>query len=272
MQRIFPTDRLREKYRKLLALEYALDRAQEWNSKSDEWHIEAQGHDLNIEWVGVPPPSEERQTYLKTLQENPAKMEENEKELAPNKVWNDLDLGPVQEESLIEKLLDAWYSLDQVASIPIQESQKPTTLCAPGTQWKDITITLVSNEMVRIQAPDVDERLTYHGLNMADKRKGDSPTMLWELLKLFAQNNGIISSQNNEYNRKLPETAKRLNKHLKKLFGIDNSIYEAHYKKEHAYRTKIKFLNRTFESFSSNESEDETSESPFDEAMEDYFK
>ena len=260
MHRIFPTDRLTEKYRKLLGLEYALSCAQEWHSKSNGWHIEGYKHDRNLNWD--PPPflqfdletyineilPKERQEYLRIIKEYPAKIEKVEKELAPDKVWNDLDIGPEQKEILMEKLLDAWYPSNQVEAISIHEPQELTGLCKPGTQWKDITITLVSNEMVRIKTPDTENLLTYHNLGMADKRKGDSPIILWVLLKIFAQNNGFISSQNQQYDPKLPDTAKRLNYHLQKLFRIKESIYVGHYKKEKGYRTKIKFKDATYRS------------------------
>jgi len=123
--------------------------------------------------------------------------------------------------------------------------EKSVLRCSPGTQWEKIKIVLVANDTVRVETPERKDRFTYHKLGMADGRSGDSPTMLWELLKLFAKNKGFISSQNTDYNRKLPDTAKRLNAHLQKLFGINDSIYMGHYKKERGYRTKIRFSDQT---------------------------
>jgi hypothetical protein len=117
--------------------------------------------------------------------------------------------------------------------------------CDPGTRWSDITITLLSNEMVRIKTPKGEQRLTYHELGMKDRRAGDRPTLLWVLLKLFAESKGFISSKSRNFDRALPDTAKRLNDHMKKLFRIDESLYVGHYKKEKGYRTKIIFLNNT---------------------------
>ncbi len=114
--------------------------------------------------------------------------------------------------------------------------------CKPGTKWENITITLVANDMVRIKTPQGEGRFTYHELGLSDKRKGDEPKKaLWGLFKLFAEKNNFISRENIEYDPMLPDTAKRLNAHLKKLFGIQDSIYKGHYKKEGGYRTKIKF-------------------------------
>jgi len=113
-------------------------------------------------------------------------------------------------------------------------------------KWEDVTITLLANDMIKIKTPKEEAKFTYHQIGLQDKRRGDRAGMLWGLLKVFAENNGFISSKNTPYDPKLPDTAKRLNNHMKKIFGIKESIYAGHYKKEKGYRTKIKFINQTF--------------------------
>ena len=135
---------------------------------------------------------------------------------------------------------------DKTTGQRLAEQEKTIFPCTLGTRWGDITITLVANNMVRIKTPQGEGRFTYHQLGMQDERAGDKPTMLWELLKLFAKNSGFISSQNPNYDPKLPDTTKRLNKHLKEFFGINETIYTGHYKKEKGYRTKIKFYDYTY--------------------------
>ncbi|MGD9227892.1 MAG: hypothetical protein PVF26_15410 [Desulfobacterales bacterium] len=107
--------------------------------------------------------------------------------------------------------------------------------CAPGTKWKDIKITLIDNETVRIKTPEGEGLFTYHKLNLDDSRIGNKPSMLWELLKILAKNYGLISSRNIAYDTKLSDTARRLIKHLSQLFGIPDSIYLGHYKKYKGY-------------------------------------
>ncbi len=118
--------------------------------------------------------------------------------------------------------------------------------CEPGTDWSDVFITLVADDTVRIETPQGEGRFSYHELGMSDKRTGDKPTLLWGLLKLFAQNHGFISRENPNYDPKLPSTTKRLNKRLKNLFGIKESIYVGYYKTLKGYKTKIQFHNQTF--------------------------
>ena len=124
--------------------------------------------------------------------------------------------------------------------------QKTIFPCEPGTKWEDVTITLVANDTVRIKTPQGEGRFSYHELGMSDKRSSGKNTALWALLKFFAKNGGFISSQNPNYDRDLPDTTKRLNSHLKKLFGIEESIYTGHYKKVKGYKTRISFRDRTF--------------------------
>jgi len=141
----------------------------------------------------------------------------------------------------LHQLENEYPELSSIEEATKSAEQEKSFPCEPGTPWKDITMTLIANDTLRIKTPQSEGRFTYHELKMSDKRRGDKPTMLWELLKLFAKNQGFISSQNPNYDPKLPDTAKRLNKHLKELFGIKDSIYQEHYKKEKGYRTRIKF-------------------------------
>jgi hypothetical protein len=122
--------------------------------------------------------------------------------------------------------------------------QKPFP-CQPGTKWEDVKITLIENEAVRIETPQGKCRSSYHELGMSDKRSGNKPTLLWALFKLFAQNQGYISTTNVKYDSVLPDTAKRLNKHLQNLFKIPESIFTGHYKVEKGYRTKIFFSDQS---------------------------
>lgn len=118
--------------------------------------------------------------------------------------------------------------------------------CPVGTKWEDIKITLIDDDTVRLETPNVNGRYSYHDLGMSDKRSGNRPTVIWVLLKLFAKYQGEISRNSDvDYDPKLTDNVKRLNKHLKGLFGIDDTIFLAHYKKNGAYKTKIFFSDQT---------------------------
>lgn len=159
----------------------------------------------------------------------------------------DLPVSATETKNILDDIVSYLYKVKEhpelltLESTRSAEQKKAILFCEPGTKWENITITLIADDMVRVKTPQDEGRFTYHELGLSDKRKGDKPKMIWELLKLFAEKNGFIFSQNVKYDSKLPDTAKRLNAHLKKLFGIQDSIYKAHYKKEKGYRTKIEF-------------------------------
>jgi hypothetical protein len=266
--RVFPTPELQKHWVMEVFLKKGkLEEAQDWLAKSDEDHIEAHKHDLGLDWDGNPPKYLSdietfvdrdlpliRQKYLQITKDFPSQIKNLEVELAPDRVWVDLDLGPAQQEALMGKLLDAFYSIEQVEYLSATIVSQPTTgphspklPVAPDTHWEDIKITLLSDETVRIKISDHEEIYHYSEIGLSDKRKGDKPTQLWILLKLFAQNHGFISGDNidSNYDSKLPDTAKRLNKHFKKLFGINDSIYQGSYKTLKGYKTKIFFSDTT---------------------------
>lgn len=131
-------------------------------------------------------------------------------------------------------------------AIKMVEPKKPILPCESGTRWEDITITLLADDTVSIKTKHGNEKLSYHELGLSDKRKGDAPTMLWEILKLFIKQKGLISARGDSYNPKLPDTAKRLNMHLKKIFGINESIFAGHYKQNKGYRLRFSTIDRTY--------------------------
>jgi len=123
--------------------------------------------------------------------------------------------------------------------------EKTVFPCKPGTKWEDITIILVADDMIRVKTPQGEGLFTYHKLGFADQRKGDKPTMLWTLLQEFAKGRGRISrAEKAEYISQLPSTAKRLDKHLQKVFRIKDRIYKDHYKTEKGYTLKLTILDR----------------------------
>jgi endogenous inhibitor of DNA gyrase (YacG/DUF329 family) len=254
--RVFPTSELQEEwYWQLQHKIWRLNGAREWLSKSDAEHIEIYKHDPVLQhlkdletFINALP--NKRKKYERITKEFPSQIKDLEKELAPNRVWKHLDLGPEQQESLIEKLLNAWYKQEEMASFlifhtptePTQKVQQPIIPCKPSTKWKDITITLTSNDTVKIKTPEWDKPYSYHQLGLSDGRNSDKPTQLWDMLRIFCMCEGRISKEKifiTDLSQKKLTT--RLNAKLKRIFGIKESIYMGHYNKEKEWRTKINF-------------------------------
>jgi hypothetical protein len=194
-----------------------------------------------------------RQQYIKQL-EKFRQYSVRPEILNPAKMWKNLNLSARAQLELEKRLLDAVYMYKEVNAVlhvidnkilGSYENKKHILHCEKATKWEDITIILKSNEMVKITTPVGESFFTYAELDMSDKRSGDKPTLLWELLKIFAEKGGEVSSKNVVYDRRLPDTAKRLNKHMMNLFGIEESIYTGHYKSKNKYEMRIRMMSDT---------------------------
>ena len=83
---------------------------------------------------------------------------------------------------------------------------------------------------------------------MADRRNPERAMMLWPLLQEFAKNQGIVSADTIDFRSNLVDTAKRLNRHLKELFGIDEKVWKHHYRVHKRYEARIFFSDQTMAS------------------------
>jgi hypothetical protein len=128
---------------------------------------------------------------------------------------------------------------------PNEEPQKDGILPAPiGTAWEDVTITLIARDTVSFKIGNQTERFTYAELGMSDKRTGDKPKFVWWFFVLLIKGNGFISRQTDNYDAKLPDSAKQFKGAMKKLSKIEDDIF-AHYKTEGGYRAKFKAIDKT---------------------------
>ena len=138
---------------------------------------------------------------------------------------------------------------EDVGNDPLVAEKESSSLlpCYPGTEWKDITITLTSKNTVTIKTPQGEESYNCALLGMAYKQDAEKKKRVWTLLMLFATNKGIIGSDIIKENKaifgnpakhtvdelyvKFMSATKELNRHLKDKFGIDDSIYIGRYNK-----------------------------------------
>jgi hypothetical protein len=83
--------------------------------------------------------------------------------------------------------------------IIVQDADDLTTIkafpCKPGTQWKDVEITLTSHEYVTIKTPQGEGSYYFKEINMKDGRTLDKPSDLWTLLGIFCKYSGRIDSK-----------------------------------------------------------------------------
>ena len=113
--------------------------------------------------------------------------------------------------------------------------------------WDLFQITLISDDTVKIKTPFGENRFGYRDLGL-EYEKANKPKRVWTYLKVFAKAQGIISAKtfdDPELKKDLITYASKLNKYLQGLFGINESIYKGHYKKQMRYDTKIMFSDAT---------------------------
>ncbi len=142
---------------------------------------------------------------------------------------------------------------------PIAKDSSALFPCDPDTNWEDITITLISYEQVKIKTPQGEGKFNYAQIGMADGRNTDNKKRTWLLLMAFANYQGCItsdiiknmntifpSSGQQDSFKKFMTGTKELNKHLKTLFGIEESIYIGQYRKMYKDEHSLKKYRPTF--------------------------
>jgi hypothetical protein len=151
-------------------------------------------------------------------------------------------------------LTDTYMVLSSMLSLPKFEKKGKPIRPFPspsGIKWSDITIRFLSEESVRIIARDVKEVRNYAEMGFMDDRT-KSYNLLWMALLEFGKNGGEISWKTMglrpeiQKNLKLKSHTKRLRKHLKQFFGIEDDPFMP-YRREKAYKTKfrVELLDKT---------------------------
>jgi hypothetical protein len=72
------------------------------------------------------------------------------------------------------------------------------------------------------------------------RKKSKGPNKLWKFLTLLAKRDGFFSLEGVQKFEILSSNAKRLDAHLRKLFKINNRIYEARCDRIGGYKAKFK--------------------------------
>jgi hypothetical protein len=116
-------------------------------------------------------------------------------------------------------------------------------------KWNEVKITFISKDSLKITAREKKETFTFSQIGFEDKRKGDLPNKLWELLYLFAENKGIIdwsSDTSENLKRNMITNINRLSKQLKIIMQLkENPFYP--YKQFKNYKSKFEISDKSFQ-------------------------
>lgn len=91
-----------------------------------------------------------------------------------------------------------------------------------GVTWGDITIRFTDGQTVMLKCKDVTMAATYSDMGMSNIRSGQ-PTLIWELLRVFAENHGIIDWRSRASDARLKKRKDRLCQTLKKIFQLEDN-------------------------------------------------
>lgn len=109
-----------------------------------------------------------------------------------------------------------------------------------GVTWGDITIRFTDGQTVMLKCRDITMAATYSDMGMSNIRSGQ-PTLIWELLRVFAENHGVIDWRSGEASSRLKKRKDRLCHALREIFQLqDNPIIWDEKAKQ--YKTKITIL------------------------------
>ncbi|MDI6733384.1 MAG: hypothetical protein QME51_04595 [Planctomycetota bacterium] len=115
-----------------------------------------------------------------------------------------------------------------------------------GTKWGEITIQFVSNDSVKISVKGIaPQRFTFAEMGFKDRRKGDLPNKLWEILKYLAKEKGSLSWDSDKAEPKLQQNISRLRRQLKRFFVLKDDPFLS-YKQVGKWKTKFKIEDLSY--------------------------
>jgi len=107
-----------------------------------------------------------------------------------------------------------------------------------GTRWEDFMFAFIDDEIVVVKVKQHEVTLNFEDMGMADGRTG-KPVIQWELLKLFAKNNGEILATSPEARDNYKKQKQILSQKLQEYFAIDFDPFRPY---EGAYKTKFRIF------------------------------
>jgi len=94
-----------------------------------------------------------------------------------------------------------------------------------GSRWSDLEMRFIDSEKINVTIRDQRQVLTYSQLGLVDSRSG-KPSKQWELLLLFAREQGIMTWLSPGACRQNRKRRELLNKSLQQFFEIDGEPIE----------------------------------------------
>lgn len=141
----------------------------------------------------------------------------------------------------LAKSVQAQYEqlIRQYQNTKPQEVKKSPKIPA-GTRWEDFIFTLLDDDSFAVHVRGIEMTVTAGKMGMLDGRTG-KPKIQWELLKLFARNDGEIPATSPDARDNYKKQKQLLSQSLQQYFSIDFDPFEPY---EGAYKTKFTIFRR----------------------------
>lgn len=123
------------------------------------------------------------------------------------------------QKQLLEKPAVAEPAEEKV-TVSVDRVQTPRFPTPKGSSWADVDIKFVDGETVTAKVGDQSGRYLYTEMGMIDGRD-KKPTKQWELLRVFAQNQGVLTWSSAGASPRNQKRREVLAENLKEFFGID---------------------------------------------------
>jgi hypothetical protein len=119
------------------------------------------------------------------------------------------------------KLLSASEPTSRPAKPPKAQARSTVTSGAHAEKWKDVKISFISDERVRILVAGQPQTFNYDEMGFGDRRSGKS-NRAWAVLRLLAQTKGVLGTTNRGSKNWAPleQQISRTRKLLKRHFGL----------------------------------------------------
>ncbi len=141
---------------------------------------------------------------------------------------NDLYFLEADIKALTETSEDLRATVSSEAIEPLRD------LIGPDTKWEDITLTMLDDhKRVQVKTPAGAKLFQYYDLGFQNKRTG-TENRLWEFLVKLCSGYGF-----KKWDDHLKKDASRCNLYMQEIFGIKDSIYKGHYRKQRRYVPKF---------------------------------
>lgn len=132
-------------------------------------------------------------------------------------------------------------SIDDKRNADKTKNKFPYTIPA-GTEWRQVSMKVLSGELVYIKLPSKEHTATYEEIGLG-KHDG-KPSVLWDFFKVLASQNGEISIKDDTAKTQYKKQKQQVSDILKNYFSMESDPFYP-YKENNSYKTRFTLFSDT---------------------------